>query len=163
MAFSQTHDIGVLRKYLLTAYDGPNKTHILKTNRFLLASLHALLKCQENVPDGTFAIHTAFGALLGRVCDLVSRFYQVYDDLSEDIATALKYQTEWERTSPRLFRQYINKKKRSGNWKEDGHNDLFKSGCFFPHHHQLRPGPFNGLSDFKRSHRYYGPCSKHYG
>ena len=126
-----------------------------------MGSLFAVLELQENASHEPDKVVQAFGKILHAMVDVLESFYNAYNTLSNDEASALLYRSRWEKTSPRLFRKYL---MNNPGIKIDyrGFNDIFHSGIFFANLPQVRPLPFNDKSDYRNKHRDYGSCSKHY-
>ena len=161
--FTSSGCIKDLRLQLLKMYD-QETPNILKSNRFLMASLLSFIELQEArgvTTRNSSNFSLAIGNTLLAVSEVVSRFYKSYEEFPQSEASALVYESRWETASVRLFRSFLMRNievKRQTR----GFDDMFKSGMFFPNHPQVRPMPFNDKVDFRGRHGDYGACSKHY-
>ena len=146
-----------LRGYIVNCFRESGR-HVLKSRRILMAAINGVLELQSSSDTVGCRYHHLIGDLMQAAGIVVSHFYTLYDAFTDELASAMTYRRNWERTSVRRFRSYIRRRKRD----YEGHNDVFRSGMFFPNYPQVRPLSFNDMSDFKGKHRDYGMCGTHY-
>ena len=103
--------------------------NIIKCNKSLMGSLFAVLELQENASREPGKVVQAFGNILP-MADVIVSFYNAYNTLSNEDASALLYRSRWEKTSPRLFRKYLmNNPSIKRDYRKFNH--ISHSGFFF--------------------------------
>ena len=158
--FTSSGCIKDLRLHLLKKYDQDTPS-LLKSNRFLMASLLSFIELQEAqgvTTRNSSSFSLSIGNTLIAVSEVVSRFYKSYEEFLQSEASNLVYQSRWETASLWLFNSFL-MRNMEDNRQARGFDDMLKSGMFFANHPQVRSMHFNDKGDFCGRHGDYGACS----